>query len=284
MIVATESRRPNTRHRASPRARRLLHEAGLAEPDVAGSGPEGRILGADVESFIASAAQNAIVTDRPEDPAAGRDIADRAAMGAAVFMAVDVDFFRIDRVRQSTGQPLGYLPFVARAVVDALAAFPHVNARLGEQTVHVTSPVHLGVTVDWANAGLLTPVVRDADSLRLASLAQRIATMTSRARADDLEPTDTEGATFTLSDSDPHGTMLTAPVLGSTQVAALALGAVRAKPVAVEREPGEYVVAVHPVGALGLSFDQHAIDTGYAAGFLDRIRDALETRDWSTEL
>jgi pyruvate/2-oxoglutarate dehydrogenase complex dihydrolipoamide acyltransferase (E2) component len=283
MIVAAESRRRNARHRSSPRARRLLREAGLAEPEAVGSGPEGRILAADVESFIASAAQNAIVPDRGDD-SSGPDRVDRPATTAAVFMAVEVDFFRIDRVRQSAAEPLGYLPFVARAVVDALAAFPYLNAQVGERTVHVTSPVHLGITVDSAAGGPLTPVVRDADSLRLASLAQRIATLTDRARADDLKPADAEGATFTISDSGPHGTMLTAPVLGSAQVAALALGAVRAKPVAVERDPGEYAVAVHPVGTLGLSFDQHTIDTGHAAGFLDRVRDALETRDWSTEL
>jgi pyruvate dehydrogenase E2 component (dihydrolipoamide acetyltransferase) len=74
------------------------------------------------------------------------------------------------------------------------------------------------------------------------------------------------------------------PVLVSNQVAAIAVGSVKAKPVAVEREPGDYVVAVHPVGTLGLSFDHHTIDASYAAGFLDRVREALETRDWSTEL
>ena len=284
MIVTAESRRPNTRHRASPRARRLMREAGVDEPDVAGSGPDGRILGADVESVIAAAAQSAIVPDRRVEPA-GPDRADRAdrpIAGAAAFMAVEVDFFRIDRVRHSPAEPLGYLAFVARAVVDALAAFPYLNAQLGEQTVHVTGAVDLGVAVYSADAGLTTPVVRDADSLRLAALAQRIATMTDRARAGNLEPAD--AATFTLGDTGPHGTMLTAPVPGPTQAAALALGAVRAKPVAVELEPGEYVVAVHPVGTLGLSFDQHAIDTGYAAGFLDQVRDALENRDWSAEL
>jgi pyruvate dehydrogenase E2 component (dihydrolipoamide acetyltransferase) len=66
-------------------------------------------------------------------------------------------------------------------------------------------------------------------------------------------------------------------------VASLAVGAVRARPVAVEREPGEYVVAVHPVGTLGLSFDHRAIDSGYAADFLDAVRIVLETRDWSAE-
>lgn len=282
MIVAAEPRRPNTRHRASPRARRLLREAGLHEPDVAGSGPEGRILAADVESVVAAAAQSAGVPDHRVEPPGP----DRSPTGVgAAFMAVEVDYFAIDRVRRSaTGASLGHLAFVARAVVDALAAFPYLNAQVGEQTVHVTRPMHLGIAVDLTPNGVVTPVVRDAERLRLAALAQQISTVTDRARADGLDPEYTEGATFTLSDSGPHGTLLTAPVLDSYQVAALAVGSVKAKPVAVEREPGDYVVAVHPVGTLGISFDHHAIDTGYAAGFLDLVREALETRDWSTEL
>jgi len=282
MIIAAEPRRPNTRHRASPRARRMLREVGLHEPDVAGTGPEGRILAADVESVVTAAAQSAIVADRRvETPQPDRQL---TAVTTA-FMAAEVDYFGIDRVRRSAaGASLGKLAFVARAVVDALAAFPYLNAQVGEQTVHVTRPVHLGIAVDLTPDGLVTPVVRGADRLRLGALAQQISTVTDRARADRLDPEDTEGATFTLSDSGPHAILVAAPVLGSSQVAALAVGSVKAKPVAVEREPGDYVVAVHPVGTLGLSFDHQAIDTGSAAGFLDRVREALETRDWSTEL
>ena len=281
MIVAAEPRRPNTRHRASPRARRLLREAGLHEPEVAGSGPEGRILAADVESVVAAAPSDVVPDHRG---AASRSDRSPTAVGAA-FMAVEVDYFATDRVRRSAaGASLGHLAFVARAVVDALAAYPSLNVQVGEQTVHMTRPVHLGVAVDLAPDGLVTPVVRDADRLRLGALAQQILAMTERARAGSLDPEDTDGATFALSDSGSHGTILIAPVLGSDQVAALAVGSVQAKPVAVEREPGDYVVAVHPVGTLGLSFDHHAIDTGNAAGFLDRVRAALENRDWSTEL
>jgi len=278
MTVAAEPRRPNTRHRASPRARRLLREAGLRQPDVAGSGPEGRILAADVESVVAAAAPPDVGTEggveavQPEPSPVAATI---------VFMAVEVDYFGVDRARRSAaGVTLERLAFVARAVIDALAAFPYLNAQVDEKT----RPVHLGVTVDLTPGGLVTPVVRDADRLRLTALAHQISAVTDRARAGDLDAEDTEGATFTVSDAGPYGTLLTAPVLGSDQAAALAIGSVQAKPVAIEREPGEYVVAVHPVGTLGLSFDHHAIDTGYAAGFLDRVREALETRDWSTEL
>ena len=281
MIVAAEPRRPNTRHRASPRARRLLREASLHEPDVPGTGPEGRILAADVESVVAATAQSVVVSDRRD--AASRPDRSPTAVGAA-FMAVEVDYFAIDRVRRSAaGASLSHLAFVARAVVDGLAAYPRLNAQIGAQTVQVRLPLHLGVA-DLAPDGLVTPVVRDADRLRLGALAQQISAVYDQARAGSLDPEDTDGATFALSDSGPHGTMLIAPAVGPDQVAALAIGSVRATPVAVEREPGDYVVAVHPVGTLGLSFDQHAIDTGYAAGFLDRVREALETRDWSTEL
>ena len=281
MIVAAEPRRPTTRHRASPRARRLLREAGLHEPDVPGTGPEGRILAADVESVVAASAGSDVVPDRRVE--ASQPDRSPTAVGAA-FMAVEVDYFAIDRVRRSAaGASLSHLAFVARAVVDGFAAYPRLNAQVGEQVTRPT-PLHLGIAVDLAPDGLVTPVVRDADRLRLGALAQQISAETDRARAGSLDPEDTDGATFTISDSGPHGTMLIAPALGPDQVAALAIGSVQAKPVAVEREPGDYAVAVHPVGALGLSFDQHAIDTGYAAGFLDLVREALETRDWSTEL
>ena len=128
----------------------------------------------------------------------------------------------------------------------------------------------------------MAPVVRDADSLRLSSLAERIAA------ARDAEPDrggdsfETE-STFTLSSPAP-GPMLTTPPLASHQVAALGIGAAAAKPVAIEREPGEYVVAVHPVGTLALGFDSGVIDVGYAGHFLDHVRRSLETRDWMSEL
>src|SRR5262245_65950750 len=95
MTVAAEPRRPNTRHRASPRARRLLREAGLRQPDVAGSGPEGRILAADVESVVAAAAPSDVGSER------GAEAVQPAASPVAVttvVMAIPVDSFGIARV------------------------------------------------------------------------------------------------------------------------------------------------------------------------------------------
>jgi pyruvate dehydrogenase E2 component (dihydrolipoamide acetyltransferase) len=289
MIVAADPHRPNSRHRASPRARRLLHASGIQQHEIVGSGPDGRILAADVEAAAPSRRDCANVPPGSVDISApsseGGTFAQSRRNTAPAFFAVEVDFFGVDRVRRAAAaESLDRLPYVIRAVVDALAAFPSINARAAERTVLVSRPVHLGVTVDLGTDGPVTPVLREADSLRLVSLARRLTTLVDAARAGRLDPDATDGATFTISDCGPPGMLFAVPILDPTQVASLAIGAVSAKPVAVEREPGEYVVAVHPVGTLGLSFDPGTIDSGYAARFLDRVRDALETRDWSAEL
>jgi pyruvate dehydrogenase E2 component (dihydrolipoamide acetyltransferase) len=273
MIVAADPRELNTRHRASPRARRMLHDSGLREDDVVGTGPDGRILAADVAS----------VTLREAKPAGPEDAQSRRKeTGSTAFVAAEVDFHAVDRARRRAGEEAPqYVAFVARAIVDALAAYPYLNAQLGDHVVSVRRPVHLGVRVDVDPDGPpALPIVRDADGLRLRSLAGQIADAQTQAR----ERRGAIGSTFTLVDATPNGMLLAAPPLGPGQVAALATSGVRPMPVAVEREPGEYAVAVHPVGTIGLSFDHDIVSSGYAAGFLDHVRTALERRDWAAEL
>ena len=170
---------------------------------------------------------------------------------------------------------------MARAVIDAIGAYPHVNAQVGDDALLVHRQVHLGIAVDLDADGLVVPVLRDAGDLNLVGLGRRIAG-SPRARASTgCGPDDYAGGTFTISNPGPYGTLLTAPIINQPQVAILATDSVRMRPVAVETEPGEYSIAVHPVGTLGLSFDHRVIDGGYAARFLDRVRQTLETRDWS---
>ncbi len=292
MIVAADPRPLNTRHRASPRARRMLHDRGLYEHDVVGTGPDGRILAADVAS---AGAETASRRDDTADPArrgrggvlarghSGPEYgAHPSATATTAFVAAEVDFHTVDRARRAAGENAPeYVAFVARAIVDALAAYPYLNAQLGDHVVSVRRPVHLGVQVALDPAGPpALPIVRDADSLRLRSLAGGI----TDARTQAGERRGAIGCTFTLVDATPNGMLLAAPPLGPGQVAALATSGVRPMPVAVEREPGEYAVAVHPVGTLGLSFDHDIVSSGYAAGFLDHVRTALERRDWAAEL
>jgi 2-oxoglutarate dehydrogenase E2 component (dihydrolipoamide succinyltransferase) len=214
------------------------------------------------------------------------------ATSAHVLTVTEVDFAAVDRVRLAVrenfkakeGFSLTYLPFVSRAVVDAIAEFPDVNASVGNDTLIVHQRVHLGFAVDLAHEGLIVPVVRDAHGKRLSAIARDLAALAARARSHDLTADDISGGTFTITNPGPFGTFLTAPVINQPQVAILSTDGVRKRPVAIELPDGSDAVAIHPVGNLALSFDHRAFDGAYASAFLGRCRQILETRDWSQEL
>ncbi len=214
------------------------------------------------------------------------------ATSAHVLTVTEVDFANVDRVRLAErvafkakeGFALTYLPFVSRAVVDAIAEFPDVNSSVGDNTLILHRRVHLGFAVDLAHEGLIVPVVRDAHGKRLSAIARDLGDLAARARSHDLKADDISGGTFTITNPGPFGTFLTAPVINQPQVAILSTDGVRKRPVAIELPDGSDAVAIHPVGNLALSFDHRAFDGAYASAFLGRCRQILETRDWSQEL
>ena len=189
-----------------------------------------------------------------------------------------------ERFKAAEGVSLSYLPFIARAVLDAIHEFPHVNASVGDNELIIHRDVHLGIAVDLNHEGLIVPVVHGADAKRLRALAREIADLAGRARARKLSADDISGGTFTITNPGGYGTLLTAPIINQPQVAILSTDGVKQKPVAVPVPGGGYAVAVHPVGNLAISFDHRAFDGAYASAFLARIRETLETRDWSLEL
>jgi len=214
------------------------------------------------------------------------------ATSAHTVVAVEVDYFGVEKVRLARkdafraeeGVGLTYLPFVARAVVDAIAEFPHVNSSVGDDELVVHRYVDLGIAVDLDFQGLLVPVIRDAHDQRLRAVARQVGQLAAKARSKRLSPDDLVGGTFTLTNAGPFGTFLTIPVINQPQTAILSTDAVRKRPVAVLLPDGSDAVAVHPVGILALTFDHRAFDGAYAAAFVARVKDILETRDWSTEL
>ena len=211
---------------------------------------------------------------------------------AHTLVVVEVDYDAVDKVRlpararfkETEGTSLNYLPFVARAVVDAVSDFPYVNSSVGDDELIVHHYVNLGIAVDLRGEGLIVPVVHDAGDKRLRALAREIADLAARARSKKLGADDISGGTFTITNPGGYGTFLTAPIINQPQVAILSTDGVKPKPVAVALPGGGYGVAVHPVGNLAIAFDHRAIDGAYASGFLARMRDILETRDWAQEL
>jgi pyruvate dehydrogenase E2 component (dihydrolipoamide acetyltransferase) len=211
---------------------------------------------------------------------------------AHTMVAVEVDYSTVERARRAErehfkateGFSLTYLPFISRAVVDALAEWPYLNSSVGEDELIVHGEVNLGIAVDLDFEGLLVPVVHRAEEKRLVALAREISGLASRARARRLTMDDISGGTFTITNAGSFGTLITVPVINQPQVAILSTDGVQKRPVAIELPDGSDGIAVHPVGNLVLSWDHRAVDGSYAAAFMAKVRDVLETRDWAAEL
>jgi 2-oxoglutarate dehydrogenase E2 component (dihydrolipoamide succinyltransferase) len=209
-----------------------------------------------------------------------------------VLTAMEVDFEGVDRVRRAhrdawkaqEGFSLTYLPFVARAVVDAIEDFPHLNASVGEGELLVHHAVHLAIAVDLDFEGLLAPVVRNTESKRLRAIAREIRDLADRAHQKKLSADEIAGGTFTITNPGQYGTLLQFPVINQPQVAILSTDGVHRKPVVVTGPDGTEAITIHSVGVLALAWDHRAFDGAYAAAFLARLKDTIETRDWEAEL
>jgi 2-oxoglutarate dehydrogenase E2 component (dihydrolipoamide succinyltransferase) len=214
------------------------------------------------------------------------------ATSAHVYASIEVDFEAVERVRQSQkeswksaeGFSLTYLPFVVRAVCDAIAEFPEVNASFGENELVVHGEVNLGIAVDMDFKGLIVPVIHGADAKRLRAIAREISDLAGRARTKKLSADEISGGTFTVTNPGPFGTTMTMPIINQPQVAILSTDGVKRRPVVVELPDGSEGIGIHSVGNVTLAWDHRAFDGAYAASFLARLEELLETRDWAAEL
>lgn len=289
----------DTRGFHSPAVRRLLAERGFDPlrsviPDVRGTGAGGRVTRDDILAALASGAP-VETDDRSDLTVPFNRVRRRAAAAllrsvqttapglcvvAADYSAVDATrLARRNRWREEEGFSLTYLPFVARAVVDALQEHPRLNATVTDDAVVLHHDVGLGVAVDLDHEGLVVPVVRDAGSLTLRAVARAVDDLAGRARGRRLQPDDVAGVTFTITNPGAAGTWISVPIIHQPAVAILSTDGVRARVVAHGSD-----LAVRPVGHLCLSFDQRAVDAVDAASFLGRVRSLLETRDWAAEV
>jgi 2-oxoglutarate dehydrogenase E2 component (dihydrolipoamide succinyltransferase) len=214
------------------------------------------------------------------------------ATSAHVLTAIEVDFENVDRVRaahkqawkEKEGFSLTYLPFISRAVIDALKEFPHLNASVGDDELIVHNYVNLGVAVDLDFEGLIVPVIQDADGKRLRAIAREIVELANRARGKKLSADDIVGGTFTITNPGPYGTFISAPVINQPQIAILSTEAVKRRPVVIDLPDGSEGISIHSIGYLAMSWDHRATDGAYASAFLAKLREILETRDWEAEL
>lgn len=213
---------------------------------------------------------------------------------AHVWTSVEVDFERVERVRQahkaafkeSEGFSLTYLPFISRAVIDALKTYPVVNSSfyLEEKKAVFHKAVNLGIAVDLDEKGLVVGSVRNADGLRMVGLARSVKEIADKARGPGLDIDDITGSTFTITNPGPFGSFMSAPIINVPNVAILSTDTVTKRPTVVTSADGQDLIAIRHIGYLGLSWDHRAFDGSTAVLFLARIKENIETWDWEQEL
>jgi pyruvate dehydrogenase E2 component (dihydrolipoamide acetyltransferase) len=213
---------------------------------------------------------------------------------AHVWTVVEVDYEAVEQVRrrlqagfrEREGFSLTYLPFIARATVDALNAFPVVNSSfyMEEKKQVFHRVINLGIAVDIDQSGLIVMNIPGADGMRMRELARRIRAAADKARRGDLTPDDAAGSTFTISNPGPYGSLMLAPIINQPEVAILSTDSVTKRPVVVTDPTGSDAIAIHHVGNLGFTWDHRAFDGSTAVLFVRRIKEILETRDWEQEL
>jgi 2-oxoglutarate dehydrogenase E2 component (dihydrolipoamide succinyltransferase) len=201
---------------------------------------------------------------------------------AQLTTVVEVDVTRVAMLRDKvkaeflakTGNKLSFMPFFALAAVEALKAYPVINATVDGDSIVYPDHENLSIAVD-TERGLLTPVVRDASSLNIAELAAQIADLAGRTRENKLKPDELAGGTFTLTNTGSRGALFDTPLVFLPQVAILGTGIVAKKPVVVS-DNGIDAISIRSTVFLALSYDHRIVDGADAARFLTTVKARLE--------
>jgi pyruvate dehydrogenase E2 component (dihydrolipoamide acetyltransferase) len=204
---------------------------------------------------------------------------------AQLTQVMEVDVTRIARMREEVkadflareGVKLSYLPFFAKAAIDALKQHPALNATIDTDKGEVTyfDREHVAFAVD-TEKGLLTPVVKDAGDLSIAGLAKKIADVAERTRTNKIGPDELSGGTFTITNLGSFGALFDTPIINKPQVAILGPGAVVKRPVVIDDPNLGETIAVRHMVYLSLTYDHQLVDGADAGRFLREVKQRLE--------
>jgi 2-oxoglutarate dehydrogenase E2 component (dihydrolipoamide succinyltransferase) len=175
------------------------------------------------------------------------------------------------------GVKLTFTPFFVKAAVDALRDHPILNSSVDGTRIIVKKDIHVGIAVALGKTGLVVPVIRNAGDKNIAGLARSAATLAERARSKQLQPDDLQGGTFTVTNVGSLGSLMGTPIISQPQVAILATGAIKKRPVVLEDERLGDVIAIRHMMYVSLSYDHRIVDGAMASSYLQRLIGELES-------
>jgi 2-oxoglutarate dehydrogenase E2 component (dihydrolipoamide succinyltransferase) len=273
----------------TPVARKVAEDRGVDPEQIKGSGAQGRVLKDDVLGAKSSPPPPppAPRTTGPREERVRmtplrRKVAERllAAQANAAILTTfnEADMSAVIALRKQYqekflarhGVKLGFMSFFVRASVEALRAFPQVNAEIDGEDVIFKHYFDIGVAVSGSR-GLVVPVVRNADQLSMGEIEKQIGSLSEKARGDKLTLDDLKGGTFTISNGGIFGSMMSTPILNPPQTGILGMHAINDRPVARDGQ-----VVIRPMMYLALSYDHRLVDGREAVQFLVRVKEGIE--------
>jgi 2-oxoglutarate dehydrogenase E2 component (dihydrolipoamide succinyltransferase) len=292
----------------SPVAARLARDRNVDVTKIAGTGNEGRVTKADVESYLqrqekapgelkplpAEKERPRPASETPSDrreertrmSRRRRTIAQRL-LEASQTTAMLTTFNEIDmsavidirkrhneEFQKRHGVKLGFMSFFVKASISALKAFPQVNAQIDGEDLVFKHYFDIGMAVG-SSEGLVVPVLRDADRLSFAEIEQRIKDLVAKTEAGKLSIEDLRGGTFTITNGGVFGSLLSTPILNPPQVGILGLHKIEERPIALNGQ-----VVIRPMMYVALSYDHRIVDGREAVQFLVHIKQVLEDPAW----
>ena len=296
-----ESIKPNVNQSKAngPAVKKLLKEHDLDEDSIDGSGKDGRITKADIVNHLDEPLEDKKTTKQNDSPAleiSTDRLEERVPMSrlrstianrllsvkqetAMLTTFNEVNLKPIKDLRAKFGEEfftehgvkLGFMGFFVLAAVQALKKFPVVNASIDGSDIVYHGYQDVGVAVS-TERGLVVPVIRDADNLRLADVEKSILDYSDKAKSGKLSIAEMQGGTFTISNGGVFGSLLSTPILNAPQTAILGMHTIQDRPVVIDGE-----IVIRPMMYLALSYDHRLLDGKEAVAFLIAIKDQLES-------
>jgi 2-oxoglutarate dehydrogenase E2 component (dihydrolipoamide succinyltransferase) len=207
-------------------------------------------------------------------------------VSARAWNAVEVNMENVARLRERAkdafkareGFGLTYMPFLTRAVTEALLAHPMVNSELRGEEIAVKHFVNMGIAVSY-DEGLIVPVLKGTDTMNLLGISRGIYDLATRARAKKLLPDEVHGGTFTITNPGPFGSLISVPIINQPQTGILGFDTVEKRAVVIDD-----TIAIRHMVYISMSWDHRVIDGALASQFLARIKQNLETWDFAEDL
>jgi len=284
----------------SPAARRALAEAGLNAEQVKGTGKGGQVLKEDVLAHKApapaaappaatvsaplpapvshSGALEEVVPMSPLRKTIARRLVESQSQAALLTTFNEVDMSAAQELRKQYqdafvarhGCKLGFMSFFIKATIEALKAFPAINAEIRDTNVVYKNYYDIGVAVGGGK-GLVVPVLRAADRMSFADIEKSIKDFGQRAQAGKIKLEELQGGTFTISNGGVYGSLLSTPIVNPPQSGVLGLHKIEDRPIAHQGQ-----VVIRPMMYLALTYDHRLVDGREAVGFLVRIKECIE--------